>query len=94
MKTKTLKTAISIFIAFSLALSSCDKKNAFLVNRRTATPEKIEEIKSINYLTTLVKDLADTANGVPSRAFAADALGRRRQGYQTCLRCCQSPCPC
>ncbi|GHT38521.1 hypothetical protein AGMMS49593_08070 [Endomicrobiia bacterium] len=45
MKTKTLKTAISIFIAFSLALSSCDKKNAFLVNRRTATPEKVEEIK-------------------------------------------------
>ncbi|GHT45547.1 hypothetical protein AGMMS49936_02980 [Endomicrobiia bacterium] len=45
MKTKTLKAALSIFIAFSLALSSCDKKNAGLVNRRTATPEKIEEIK-------------------------------------------------
>ncbi|GHT56361.1 hypothetical protein AGMMS50233_08010 [Endomicrobiia bacterium] len=40
-----LKQCLSIFIAFGLALSSCDKKNASLVNRRTATPEKIEEVK-------------------------------------------------
>ncbi|GHT62837.1 hypothetical protein AGMMS49531_11070 [Endomicrobiia bacterium] len=37
-----LKAILSVFVAFSLALSSCDKKNAFLVNRRTATPEKIK----------------------------------------------------
>ncbi|GHT55281.1 hypothetical protein AGMMS50233_04940 [Endomicrobiia bacterium] len=36
---------MSIFVAFGLVLSSCDKKNAYLVNRRTATPEKVEEIK-------------------------------------------------
>ncbi|GHT63226.1 hypothetical protein AGMMS49531_11480 [Endomicrobiia bacterium] len=28
-----------------MIISSCDKKNAVLVNRRTATPEKVEEIK-------------------------------------------------
>ncbi|GHT52881.1 hypothetical protein AGMMS49990_09800 [Endomicrobiia bacterium] len=33
------------FILFVLMLSSCDKKNASLVNRRTATPERIEQIK-------------------------------------------------
>ncbi|GHT46955.1 hypothetical protein AGMMS49936_06770 [Endomicrobiia bacterium] len=42
-----LKQCLSIFIAFSSVLSSCDEKNAFLVNRRTATPEKVEEIKEI-----------------------------------------------
>ncbi|GHT72141.1 hypothetical protein AGMMS49950_10400 [Endomicrobiia bacterium] len=40
-----LKAILSVFVAFSLALSSCDKKNAFLVNRRTATPEKIREVE-------------------------------------------------
>ncbi|GHT52050.1 hypothetical protein AGMMS49990_07740 [Endomicrobiia bacterium] len=40
MNTKTVKATLSIFVAFSLALSSCDKKNASLVNRRCATPEK------------------------------------------------------
>ncbi|GHT50281.1 hypothetical protein AGMMS49990_02390 [Endomicrobiia bacterium] len=40
-----LKQYLSIFVAFGLVLSSCDKKNASLVNRRTATQEKIEEIK-------------------------------------------------
>ncbi|GHT71563.1 hypothetical protein AGMMS49950_08410 [Endomicrobiia bacterium] len=28
-----------------MIISSCDKNNAFLVNRRTATPEKIKEIE-------------------------------------------------
>ncbi|GHT36202.1 hypothetical protein AGMMS49593_00440 [Endomicrobiia bacterium] len=36
---------MGIFAAFSLALSLCDKKNASLVNRRYATPERIEQIK-------------------------------------------------
>ncbi|GHT51913.1 hypothetical protein AGMMS49990_07270 [Endomicrobiia bacterium] len=40
-----LKQCLSMFVAFALALSSCDKKNASLVNRRTATPKKMEEIK-------------------------------------------------
>ncbi|GHT33934.1 hypothetical protein AGMMS49592_3290 [Endomicrobiia bacterium] len=40
-----LKAISSIFVAFSFALSSCDQKNARLVNRRTATPERIEKIK-------------------------------------------------
>ncbi|GHT40214.1 hypothetical protein AGMMS49921_01210 [Endomicrobiia bacterium] len=40
-----LKQCLSIFVEFSLVLSSCDKKNAGIVNRRTATPEKVEEIK-------------------------------------------------
>ncbi|GHT61913.1 hypothetical protein AGMMS49531_09400 [Endomicrobiia bacterium] len=40
-----LKAILSVFVAFSLALSSCDKKNASLVNRRTATPEKIREVE-------------------------------------------------
>ncbi|GHT62990.1 hypothetical protein AGMMS49531_11290 [Endomicrobiia bacterium] len=43
MKTKKSMSAVVLF-GF-LVLSSCDKKNAFLVNRRTATPEKIEEAK-------------------------------------------------
>ncbi|GHT58317.1 hypothetical protein AGMMS49950_01260 [Endomicrobiia bacterium] len=45
MKTKTVKAILSIFVAFSFALNSCDKNNTMLVNRRTATPEKIKEIK-------------------------------------------------
>ncbi|GHT55578.1 hypothetical protein AGMMS50233_05740 [Endomicrobiia bacterium] len=41
-----VKTKLLIsFISFGLMLSSCDQKNARLVNRRVATPEKIEEIK-------------------------------------------------
>ncbi|GHT63148.1 hypothetical protein AGMMS49950_04310 [Endomicrobiia bacterium] len=28
-----------------MVLSSCDKKNAFLVNRRTATPEKVKQVE-------------------------------------------------
>ncbi|GHT60018.1 hypothetical protein AGMMS49531_05150 [Endomicrobiia bacterium] len=44
MKTKTVKATLSVFVAFSLALSSCDKKNVSLVNRRTATPERMKEI--------------------------------------------------
>ncbi|GHT56155.1 hypothetical protein AGMMS50233_07360 [Endomicrobiia bacterium] len=48
MKTKAVKATLSIFVAFSLALSSCDKKNASLVNRRYATPERVEEIKIAN----------------------------------------------
>ncbi|GHT50675.1 hypothetical protein AGMMS49990_03500 [Endomicrobiia bacterium] len=43
-KTKLLVSSSCILLDF-LCLSSCDKKNASLVNRRTATPEKIEEIK-------------------------------------------------
>ncbi|GHT52289.1 hypothetical protein AGMMS49990_08380 [Endomicrobiia bacterium] len=39
-----LKRVLSVLALFGLALNSCDKKNAFIVNRRTATPEKIEEI--------------------------------------------------
>ncbi|GHT55468.1 hypothetical protein AGMMS50233_05460 [Endomicrobiia bacterium] len=45
MKLKTLLTIFITFTLFSLFLSSCDKKNASLVNRRTATHEKIEEIR-------------------------------------------------
>ncbi|GHT39710.1 hypothetical protein AGMMS49593_10650 [Endomicrobiia bacterium] len=33
--TMKLKQCLSIFIAFSFVLSSCDKKNAGLVNKRT-----------------------------------------------------------
>ncbi|GHT70041.1 hypothetical protein AGMMS49950_04100 [Endomicrobiia bacterium] len=41
-----IKTKLLIsFISLGLMLSSCDKKNAFLVNRSTATPEKIREIE-------------------------------------------------
>ncbi|GHT71265.1 hypothetical protein AGMMS49950_07580 [Endomicrobiia bacterium] len=47
MKTKTVKATLSMFVAFSPALSSCDKKNASLVNRRTATPKRIEQIKEV-----------------------------------------------
>ncbi|GHT53836.1 hypothetical protein AGMMS50233_00620 [Endomicrobiia bacterium] len=43
-KTKLLVSSSCILLDF-LCLSSCDKKNASLVNRRTATPEKMEEIK-------------------------------------------------
>ncbi|GHT72153.1 hypothetical protein AGMMS49950_10450 [Endomicrobiia bacterium] len=39
------KTTGLITIIVGLIISSCDKKNAVLVNRRTATPEKVEEIK-------------------------------------------------
>ncbi|GHT72059.1 hypothetical protein AGMMS49950_10050 [Endomicrobiia bacterium] len=38
-------TWLITIILLGLIISSCDKKNAFLVNRRTATPEKIEKIK-------------------------------------------------
>ncbi|GHT46187.1 hypothetical protein AGMMS49936_04690 [Endomicrobiia bacterium] len=34
---------IFIYFTWFLCLSSCDKKNAFLVNRRTATPVEIKE---------------------------------------------------
>ncbi|GHT49642.1 hypothetical protein AGMMS49990_00700 [Endomicrobiia bacterium] len=44
MKIETVKTVTSV-IPFGLMLSSCDKKNARLVNGRHTTPEKIEEIK-------------------------------------------------
>ncbi|GHT33129.1 hypothetical protein AGMMS49592_1130 [Endomicrobiia bacterium] len=47
MKTKTVKAILSVFVAFSLALSSCDKKSSFIVNRRTATPERVEKIKEV-----------------------------------------------
>ncbi|GHT73372.1 hypothetical protein AGMMS50222_00760 [Endomicrobiia bacterium] len=57
MKTKTLKATLSVFVAFSLALSSCDTKNASLVNRRTATPEKEEEIKEAQR----AKEIADVS---------------------------------
>ncbi|GHT68500.1 hypothetical protein AGMMS49556_10190 [Endomicrobiia bacterium] len=43
-KRKLLISSPFILLGF-LVLSSCDKKNASLVNRRTAAPEKIEEIK-------------------------------------------------
>ncbi|GHT58495.1 hypothetical protein AGMMS49531_00740 [Endomicrobiia bacterium] len=43
-KTKLLNSSSFILLGF-LVLSSCDKKNASLVNRRTATSEKIEEAK-------------------------------------------------
>ncbi|GHT76982.1 hypothetical protein AGMMS50222_10290 [Endomicrobiia bacterium] len=42
---KKIRLSISLILLGFLVLSSCDKKDAFLVNRRTATPEKIEEIK-------------------------------------------------
>ncbi|GHT57411.1 hypothetical protein AGMMS50233_10730 [Endomicrobiia bacterium] len=42
---KRIRLAISFILLGFLMLSSCDKKNAYLVNRRTATPEKIEQIK-------------------------------------------------
>ncbi|GHT53715.1 hypothetical protein AGMMS50233_00250 [Endomicrobiia bacterium] len=44
MKMKT-KAMLSAIVLFGLMLSSCDKKNASLTNRRHATPEKIEQIK-------------------------------------------------
>ncbi|GHT40132.1 hypothetical protein AGMMS49921_00980 [Endomicrobiia bacterium] len=37
-----LKQCLSIFIAFSFVLSSCDKKNAFLVNRSHVTTSETE----------------------------------------------------
>ncbi|GHT67058.1 hypothetical protein AGMMS50222_10380 [Endomicrobiia bacterium] len=43
-KTKLLNSSSFILLGF-LVLSSCDKKNARLVNRRTAASEKIEEAK-------------------------------------------------
>ncbi|GHT43534.1 hypothetical protein AGMMS49921_11680 [Endomicrobiia bacterium] len=36
---------ISVIMVFGLVLSSCKKENAFLVNRRTATQEKVDEVK-------------------------------------------------
>ncbi|GHT48903.1 hypothetical protein AGMMS49936_11540 [Endomicrobiia bacterium] len=42
---RSLKAISAIVLFGFLCLSSCDKKNAFLVNRRIATPEKVEEIK-------------------------------------------------
>ncbi|GHT44737.1 hypothetical protein AGMMS49936_00670 [Endomicrobiia bacterium] len=41
-----LKRVLSMFVLFGLVLSSCDScnKNACLVNRRTATPERIEQL--------------------------------------------------
>ncbi|GHT33064.1 hypothetical protein AGMMS49592_0930 [Endomicrobiia bacterium] len=42
---KSKAAVISALVLFGLVLSSCDKKNASLVNRRTATPEKIEETR-------------------------------------------------
>ncbi|GHT62068.1 hypothetical protein AGMMS49950_07250 [Endomicrobiia bacterium] len=44
-KTKLLNSSSFILLGF-LVLSSCDKKNALLVNRRTATPERVKEIKA------------------------------------------------
>ncbi|GHT42696.1 hypothetical protein AGMMS49921_08530 [Endomicrobiia bacterium] len=44
-KTKVVSAISSAIVLFGSMLSSCDKKNAFLVNRRTATPEKVKEIK-------------------------------------------------
>ncbi|GHT61624.1 hypothetical protein AGMMS49531_08810 [Endomicrobiia bacterium] len=38
-------TGLITIILVGLIISSCDKNNAFLVNRRTATPEKIKEIE-------------------------------------------------
>ncbi|GHT62349.1 hypothetical protein AGMMS49531_10270 [Endomicrobiia bacterium] len=42
---KKIRLSISLVLLGFLCLSSCDNNNAFLVNRRTATPEKIEQIK-------------------------------------------------
>ncbi|GHT45773.1 hypothetical protein AGMMS49936_03590 [Endomicrobiia bacterium] len=42
---RSLKAISAIVLFGFLCLSSCDKKNAFLVNRRIATPERVEEIK-------------------------------------------------
>ncbi|GHT49591.1 hypothetical protein AGMMS49990_00540 [Endomicrobiia bacterium] len=42
---KSKAAVISALVLFGLMLSSCDKKNASLVNRRTATPNRIEEIR-------------------------------------------------
>ncbi|GHT44967.1 hypothetical protein AGMMS49936_01440 [Endomicrobiia bacterium] len=46
MKIKMVKI-VAITVLFGLVLSSCDKKNAFLVNRRIATSERIEEIRRV-----------------------------------------------
>ncbi|GHT53966.1 hypothetical protein AGMMS50233_01020 [Endomicrobiia bacterium] len=42
---KSKAAVISALVLFGLVLSSCDKKNASLVNRRTATSKRIEEIR-------------------------------------------------
>ncbi|GHT48355.1 hypothetical protein AGMMS49936_10730 [Endomicrobiia bacterium] len=45
---KKIRLPISLVLLGLLCLSSCDscnKKNAFLVNRRTATPERVKEVQ-------------------------------------------------
>ncbi|GHT57207.1 hypothetical protein AGMMS50233_10340 [Endomicrobiia bacterium] len=84
-----LKATLSIFVAFCLALSSCDKKNAFIINRRYATLEKIEEIKeakakeeeksaatpssAVKYVLP-VEPTADTSESVVPSSAVKDAL--------------------
>ncbi|GHT51404.1 hypothetical protein AGMMS49990_05620 [Endomicrobiia bacterium] len=55
MKTKAMLSAI---VLFGLMLSSCDKKNAFLVNRRHATPDRIEQIKEAQRVETKAQQKA------------------------------------
>ncbi|GHT45438.1 hypothetical protein AGMMS49936_02660 [Endomicrobiia bacterium] len=69
-----LKQCLSIFIAFSFVLSSCDKKNAFLVNRRTATPEKVEEIKRAK-----AEQKAKEAEAEAKRKEEEDAERKRKE---------------
>ncbi|GHT35494.1 hypothetical protein AGMMS49592_5770 [Endomicrobiia bacterium] len=42
---KRIRLSISFILLGFLCLSSCDQKNASLVNRRIATPERIEQVK-------------------------------------------------
>ncbi|GHT73064.1 hypothetical protein AGMMS49950_11540 [Endomicrobiia bacterium] len=47
MTLKTLSTLFMTYTLFSMFLSSCDGNNALIVNRRTATPEKIKEYEKL-----------------------------------------------
>ncbi|GHT56929.1 hypothetical protein AGMMS50233_09790 [Endomicrobiia bacterium] len=56
------KKVMSAIVLFGLALNSCDKKNASLVNRRTATPEQIEEKEKFISEAQAAFDAAEKAN--------------------------------
>ncbi|GHT62118.1 hypothetical protein AGMMS49531_09820 [Endomicrobiia bacterium] len=47
MTLKTLSTLFMTYTLFSMFLSSCDKNDALIVNRRIASPEKIAKYEKM-----------------------------------------------
>ncbi|GHT50764.1 hypothetical protein AGMMS49990_03750 [Endomicrobiia bacterium] len=79
------KKIISAIILFGLALSSCDKKNASLVNRRRATPEKIEEKEKFISEAQAAFDAAEKANESVINSFLHASLFKDLEIYAETL---------